>query len=51
MEERELVSLEIERARGRLDDALERAGSIEECYALSLELDTLIEKYLVLCGQ
>lgn len=34
MEERELVSLEIERAAGRLDDALERAGSIEECYAL-----------------
>lgn len=51
MEERERISREIEHARGRLDEALERAGSIEECYELSLELDYLIEKYLTLCGQ
>lgn len=51
MEEREKISREIEDARGRLDEALERAGSIEDCYELSLELDTLIEKYLTLCGQ
>lgn len=51
MEERELVSREIELARDRLDAALEHADSIAECYELSLELDTLIEKYLVLCGQ
>ena len=51
MNNREALRQEIEDARFRLDDALERANSIEECYELSLRLDKLIENYIELCEQ
>ena len=49
--EREALRIAIERARIRLDEALERAKSMDECYDLSLEVDRLIENYVSLCEQ
>ena len=46
MDEREALRIAIERARIRLDEALERAKSMDECYDLSLEVDRLIENYV-----
>lgn len=51
MDEREALRIAIERARIRLDEALERAKSMDECYDLSLEVDRLIENYVSLCEQ
>ena len=51
MDEREALRIAIERARIRLDEALECAESMDECYDLSLEVDRLIENYVSLCEQ
>ena len=45
MDEREALRIAIERARIRLDEALERANSMDECYDLSLEVDRLRTMY------
>ena len=51
MDEREALRIAIERARIRLDEALERAKSMDECYDLCQEVDRLIENYVSLCEQ
>ena len=38
---------EIETVRGRLDNAVENGYNQEACYNLSLELDRLIEVYIM----
>ena len=47
MDEREALRIAIERARIRLDEALERAKSMDECYDLSLEVSLCEQKELV----
>ena len=44
----EKLQREIESARRKLDDAIARGCSEQMCYRLSLELDRLIEYYIIL---
>lgn len=48
MENRKVLEYAIEETRARLDHAIEQSWNIAECYEISLELDELLERYILL---
>ena len=49
MQEIDIMREEIERARRRLDAALENGTDVDEYYRISVELDKKIEAYIDFC--